>query len=552
MNHEDIDANLSTFTIEGHIVDVERSDIYEGKVIVENGLIREIIRTPVSSEYFLLPGLIDAHVHIESSMLAPTQFARLAVQHGTVGTVSDPHEIANVLGIQGVEFMLEDAKRTPFKFMFGAPSCVPATTFETAGATLGPDEIEYLLERDDIGYLAEVMNFPGILAKDELLLKKIEIAKTFGKPIDGHAPGLRGAQAREYIQSGIQTDHECFSYDEAKEKLELGMKIIIREGSAAKNFDALIPLLNEYPQHIMFCSDDKHPDSLVEGHINVLLRRSVQKGCNPMDAIRAATKNPIDHYHMKVGLIQESDPADFIVVDNLSNFNVLKTYIDGQLVASKGQTLLPEQTIEPINRFHRYQVSPQQIQVKAEANSLIRVIEALPGELITKESTAEPLLKNNYVVSDPEKDILKLVNVNRYHEAPPAIGFVKNIGLKSGAIAGSVGHDSHNIIAVGTSDEEICSAINLLMEHAGGLALTNGEERKVLPLEIAGLMSTKDGFYVANLYTELDQRAKELGSSLPAPFMTLSFLPLLVIPDLKLSDKGLFSILDLKYKSLLL
>ena len=550
MNQTHTTPYSKEFTVEGHIIDVKGGKIFPGIITVSRGRITSIREASVTSEHFLLPGLIDAHVHVESSMLAPTQFARMAVIHGTVGTVSDPHEIANVLGVPGVEFMLEDAARTPFKFMFGAPSCVPATTFETAGAVLGPDEIEYLLKRNDIGYLAEVMNFPGVLAKDEVLLKKIALAKKFNKPIDGHAPGLRGEAAQQYIEAGIETDHECFTLEEAKEKLELGMKILIREGSAAKNFDALIPLLADYPEQIMFCSDDKHPDSLLEGHINDLLRRSIEKGIAPLDAIRAATKNPVEHYRMDIGLLQVGDPADFIVVEDLKTFRVISTYIEGELVASAGETVLPEHSITPINHFHQYEVTPQQIQVKATDTAKIRVIEALPGELITKESVAQPLIEDGFVVSDLSQDILKLVNVNRYHEAPPAIGFVKNIGIKSGAIAGSVGHDSHNIIAVGTSDEEICAVINLLMEHSGGLALSNEEERTVLPLEIAGLMSTKDGFTVAELYTQLDQRAKELGSSLPAPFMTLSFLPLLVIPDLKLSDKGLFSILDLEFKEL--
>lgn len=550
MNHIQTESHSHEFTVEGHIVDVQHGKIFPGTVTVSHGRITSIRENPVTCEHFILPGLIDAHVHVESSMLAPTQFARMAVLHGTVGTVSDPHEIANVLGIPGVEFMLEDAARTPFKFMFGAPSCVPATTFETAGAVLGPDEIEYLLKRSDIGHLAEVMNFPGVLAQDEVLLKKMALAKKFNKPIDGHAPGLRGEAAQQYIEAGIETDHECFTIEEAKEKLELGMKILIREGSAAKNFEALIPLLADYPDQIMFCSDDKHPDSLLEGHINDLLRRSVEKGIAPLDAIRAATKNPIEHYRMDVGLLQVGDPADFIIIEDLSAFRVISTYIDGKLVANAGTTLLPEHSITPVNNFYQYEVTPQQIQVKANDTARIRVIEALPGELITKESVAQPRVEDGFVVSDPSQDVLKLVNVNRYHEAPPAIGFVRNIGIKSGAIAGSVGHDSHNIIAVGTSDEEICAVINLLMEHTGGLALSNGAEQKILPLEIAGLMSTKDGFTVAELYTELDQRAKALGSTLPAPYMTLSFLPLLVIPDLKLSDKGLFSILDLEFKEL--
>ncbi|MCB0352487.1 MAG: adenine deaminase [Bdellovibrionales bacterium] len=528
-------------TLEGNVVDVQSGEIFQGEVLIEGGLISRINRKATENSQFILPGLIDSHVHVESSMLIPQNFARIAVRHGTVGTVSDPHEIANVLGVKGIEYMLDDARRTPFKFMFGVPSCVPATPFESSGATIGVEEVAQLFRRGDMGYLAEVMNFDGVLARDELLMAKIEIARAKGKRVDGHAPGLRGDDARKYISAGISTDHECFTAEEALDKIRWGMRISIREGSAAKNFDALIDLIDEFPEFIMLCSDDKHPDSLVEGHIDRLVQRALARGHDTIKVIRAATKNPVEHYGMNVGLLQQGDPADLITVRDLESFQITSTYIDGTKVAQDGESLLQVATdAAPINNFTQYPVRTSDIAVRHNGGK-IRVIEAIPGELITRELIVDPTVQDGFIVGDPDRDILKLVNVNRYEKAPPAVAFVKNMGLRHGAIAGSVGHDSHNILAAGASDDEICRAIELVMKHRGGLVLCAGEEEIVLPLDVAGLMSREDGDKVAKLYTALDSRAKELGSQLPAPYMTLSFLALLVIPELKLSDKGLFS-----------
>ena len=494
---------------------------------------------------YIMPGFVDAHVHIESSMLTPSQFARLAVVHGTVATVSDPHEIGNVLGVAGVEYMIEDARQVPFKFCFGAPSCVPATTFETAGAVISPKDVRKLLSMKEIGYLAEMMNFPGVLYDQEDVMMKIRLAQAFNKPIDGHAPGLRGQDAKKYIEAGITTDHECFTYDEAYEKLQLGLSyVLIREGSAAKNFEALIPLMSQYPNRLMFCSDDKHPDNLVEGHINQLVKRALAKGFALFDVLRAACLNPVLHYRLPVGLLREGDPADFILVDNLQDFNVLSTYINGEKVAENGITFLPDLRSPIVNQFDCNRISPLDLRLEAPAASVtIQVIEALEGQLITNALEVAALVEGGCVVSDTERDILKIAVVNRYQAAPVAVGFIKNFGLKQGAIASSVAHDSHNIIAVGCDDESLARAINLVIDSQGGISAVESVSQKALelPLPIAGLMSDEDGYEVAKKYTIIDNFVKQqLSSSLASPFMTLSFMGLLVIPSLKMSDLGLF------------
>ncbi|ANI90667.1 adenine deaminase [Arachidicoccus ginsenosidimutans] len=494
---------------------------------------------------FIIPGFVDAHVHIESSMLIPSEFARIAVTHGTVATVSDPHEIANVCGVNGVKYMIENGKKVPFKFYFGAPSCVPATVFETAGATLDSNAVRELLEMDEIKYLAEMMNFPGVLHGDEEVMKKIAHAHSLNKPVDGHAPGLRGDDAKKYIEVGISTDHECFTKEEALDKLKYGMKILIREGSAAKNFEALIDLLNDYEDEIMFCSDDKHPDSLVLGHINQLCERAVAKGIDIFKIIKAACVNPVLHYKLNVGLLRENDDADFILIKDLVSFKPLKTYIDGTLVAENGQSLINSVAEKEINNFSidKINISDFRFEKKQalfNEREEIPIIEALDGQLITNKVFLQPKTKNDSLRSDTEKDILKIVVVNRYQKAPVAKAFIKNFGLKKGALASSVAHDSHNIVAVGVDDESLLSAINAVIEVKGGVSVAE-RETHVLPLNVAGLMSKEDGYIVARKYAQLDKMAKDLlGSKLSAPFMTLSFMALLVIPHLKLSDKGLF------------
>jgi adenine deaminase len=537
---------MGNFKVEGNIINITKRNIFFGTITVEEGKIKSVTKISERKEgaHFISPGFIDSHVHIESSMLIPSEFARLAVVHGTVSTVSDPHEIANVCGMEGVEFMIENGNTVPFKFNFGAPSCVPATIFETAGAELDHDDVKSLLERPEIKYLSEMMNFPGVLYKDEEVLKKIAAAHQLGKPVDGHAPGLRGDAVQQYINAGISTDHECFTAEEALDKLQRGMKILIREGSAAKNFEALIDLLNDWPEMMMFCSDDKHPDSLVENHINQLCARAVEKGIDIFNILQAACINPILHYKLDVGSLQINDDADFIILEDLKNFKVKQTYIDGLLLAENGKMVgdwvkhVEDQ--ESVNHFDCSLKKEEDFIYPFSGQEEIPVIEALDGQLITNRLAAKPKISNQNIISDLENDVLKMVVVNRYHDAPVAVSFVKNFGLKQGAIASSVAHDSHNIIAVGADDKSICEAVNLVIKETGGVVALGKGKEEVLALPVAGLMSNQNGYQVAESYTSIDQFAKDLGSTLLAPFMTLSFMALLVIPHLKLSDKGLF------------
>jgi adenine deaminase len=527
-------------TLISNLIDLVSKETYPAQITVTDGKITAIEKTSESPDTYILPGFIDAHVHIESSMLVPSEFARIAVQHGTVGTISDPHEIANVLGIPGVEFMIDNARQVPFHFYFGAPSCVPATNFETAGARIDADDIDTLLSRKEIIYLAEMMNFPGVIYNDEEVLKKLASAKKHQKPIDGHAPGLMGEEMKTYFNAGITTDHECFGYQEALEKLQHGVKIMIREGSAAKNFETLIPLLKDYPEQIMFCCDDKHPDNLLESHINDHVKRALEKGYDLYDVLRASSYNVIKHYHLPIGLLQVGDNADFIEIDTIQDFNILKTYINGELVAEKGTSLITSVESPIVNNFHCSVKQPSDFKIKSESD-IIRVIEALDGQLISKEIVTDSLTVNGYAESNTEEDILKIAVVNRYHDAPAAIAFIKNVGLKTGAIASCVAHDCHNIVVVGTNDEDMCKAVNAIIKAKGGISLATATEELVLELPIAGIMTNLSAEEAAAAYITLDKRAKELGSQLKSPYMTLSFMALLVIPELKLSDKGLFN-----------
>ena len=541
-------ANSATFTIGGQIVDLVNSRIFSGVVVVEDGRITKIEEQPVGNTQYIMPGFVDAHVHIESSMLVPSEFARLATCHGTVATVSDPHEIANVLGKKGVQYMIDNGKKVPFKFFFGAPSCVPATAFETSGHVLNAADVEELLASDDIYYLSEVMNYPGVLSNDPEVRAKIAAAKRYGKPIDGHAPALTGRDLQTYVGAGISTDHECYTLAEALEKISLGMKILIREGSAAKNFESLIPLMATHPNKLMFCSDDKHPNELVEGHVDVLVRRAIALGYNVMDVLKAASFNAVKHYNLNVGLLQKGDDADFIVVDDMRNPVAKQTYIKGVLVAENGVSNIKYVEMGTPNIFERPFLYAQDLFVPDKGKK-IKVIECLDGQLITKSFTAEPKVENGGIVSDVNRDILKMVVVNRYQPYTPTVAFIKGFGLKRGALASSVAHDSHNLVAVGVSDKDILHAINLLIEHTGGVTAYCGTEMLAVPLPVAGLMSNEDGYEVAEAYQNADALAKRLGSTLYAPFMTLAFMALLVIPELKVSDRGLFDVNTFSFTS---
>ena len=534
--------------ISGQIVDVVNSRIFNGTIEIENGKILNIIEESQCQSQcqsqIILPGFVDSHVHIESSLLVPTEFARLAVTHGSVASVSDPHEIANVLGIDGVKYMIEVGKKSPFKFYFGAPSCVPATCFETSGATLDSNDIEELMSSDDIKYLAEMMNYPGVIFNDDEVMKKIESAHRHNKPIDGHAPLLSGDDLKKYCASGISTDHECSSVEEAMEKISLGMKIQVREGSAANNFDNLISIIKDYPDSVMFCTDDAHPHELIKSHINGLIKRAIYLGYNPLDVIKAATLNPVRHYNLEVGLLQKNDPADFVVIDNFNDFNILKTYINGELVAENGKSLLPDVKVDAINNFVAEKVTADDFKVIDEGKD-INIIGVINGELLTEKIIAKTQShkvqsSSFYLVSDIENDILKIAVINRYEKKKPAVAFIKGFGLKRGALASSVAHDSHNIIVIGCDDESMAKAANMIIENKGGFAVCSDEIKKCLPLPVAGIMTNDDAFKVADDYLEIRDLAKSLGSPLSDPFMTMEFMALLVIPKLKLSDKGLF------------
>ena len=519
-------------TFEANLINLDRRTIYPVALTIEEQSIQTIERLDHEVSGYLLPGFIDAHIHIESSMLPPAEFARLAVRHGTVATVSDPHEIANVLGIPGIEYMIESAKETPFHICFGASPCVPATPFETNGATLSPKEIAALLEKPEIGYLSEVMNFPGVIAGDSDMLAKIAEAKKRGLPVDGHCPGLRGKELSRYIAAGIETDHESFTYDEAKEKIEKGMKILIREGSAAKNFDALHPLIADYPEKLMFCSDDRHPNDLQREHIDGHVRRAVALGYDLFDVLLIACCHPVDHYRLPVGQLRVGDSADFILVEDLKSFKVRETWIRGTCVYRNGKTLPGHRQSATPNRFDALPKRAEDFHLP-RCNAM-EVIHAIDRQLITKEeiSTEEGV----------DTDILKIAVINRYENSPVSgLAHISGFGLQEGAIASSVAHDSHNVVVVGCDDKSMAEAANLVIASKGGIAAVGKGERLHLPLPIAGLMSDRPGDEVAEAYAEIDRFVREeLGSPLGAPFMTLSFMALLVIPEIKLSDKGLF------------
>lgn len=530
----------------GKIVDVVSQNIFNGEITVENGKISSIEHSDKEFNEYIMPGFIDSHIHIESSMLIPSEFAKIAVKHGTVATVSDPHEIANVLGEKGVEFMIENGKKTPFKFFFGVPSCVPATSFETSGAILNVKKVKKLLDRPDTYYLAEMMNFPGVVYGDLEVWDKINYANKIGKPIDGHAPALEGENLKKYAKANICTDHESSTMQEAINKIKLGIKLQIREGSAAKNFTALYKAIDLHPDDVMLCSDDLHPDDLLVGHVNRLIKRGINYDVNFFNLLRAATLNPAKHYNLDVGLLQAGDPADFIVVKDLKKLQVQKTFINGELVFDGKKTLFNSVEDVKINNFKAAKISEKSIQVKAESKKM-NVIEAFDGELLTKKLVLKPKTKDGFVISDVKNDVLKIVVLNRYNKkAKPSVAFIKGFNLKKGAIASSIAHDSHNIVAVGATDKEIVDAINAIIDTKGGISVVSGNEIDILPLNIAGIMSDSDGEFVAKKYSELNKLAKKLGTKFNAPFMTLAFMALLVIPELKLGDKGLFDITEFK------
>lgn len=525
--------------IYGNIIDPLNRRIIKGYIQFEGNTIEKVVPEEHSSNNYIMPGLIDSHVHIESSMIIPSSFAAKAVSRGTTGVISDPHEIANVMGRRGVDFMISNGKTVPFRFWFGAPSCVPATLFETSGATLGPEEVDEMMKIDDIVYLAEVMNFPGVISREPGIMSKIDSALKRGKKVDGHAPGVTGGNLELYVSAGISTDHECMSYEEGLEKIKLGMKVLIREGSAARNLDSLKKLIRDYPSEVMICSDDLHPETLRDRHLDKIIAKLINEGYDLFDVLRSVTVNPVNHYGIKAGLLQPGDLADFIIVDSPEKMNVKETWIGGQCVYSNGVSNIKRVTTEPFNNFNSSKISASDIKVLNQKGK-IRVIEAFDGELFTHGLLFDPGIEGT-ISSRPAEDILKIVVKDRYNDSKPSVGFIKGLGLKHGAFASSVAHDSHNIIAAGVDDESIVAAVNRVVEMRGGLAVVNGKKTDSLMLEIGGIMTSLSCDEVAEKYEELSSLVKAMGSPLKAPFMTLSFMALLVIPELKLSDKGLFN-----------
>jgi adenine deaminase len=530
-----------TQTLEANRADLIAGRVHAARLTLKEGRLVQVDDLgPARADWStFIPGLVDAHVHIESSMLMPAEFGRVAVCHGTVATVSDPHEIANVLGISGIQLMHENAKEGPLHILFGAPACVPATDFESTGARLDAAAIDALFDQGQAGYLSEVMNFPGVLARDEEVMAKIAAALRRGLVVDGHAPGLRGEDAMAYAKAGITTDHECTTLEEALEKIDAGMHILIREGSAARDLERLAPLLSSHPERVMLCSDDKHPHDLVRGHIDALVRRAVALGHPPLNVLRAASLNPIRHYGLPLGLLQPGDTFDAVEVHSLEKMDVRRTFIGGRLVAEGGKTLWPRIPARPLNRWVAHSIAADDLLVPV-ASDKVRVMHAQDGSLITEASEVTPPLHEGRLQADPHRDLLLLACINRFAEAPPAVALIRGFGLEKGALASSVSHDSHNLIGVGASASALQKALQAVMDEKGGIAISDGDRIITLPLPVAGLMSLDEGDAVARRYEEMDALAKILGSPLQAPFMTLSFMALLVIPRLKLSDRGLF------------
>jgi adenine deaminase len=524
--------------ISGVIIDPVRKTRTGAEILIKNGKIASIEPRPEIKHPYIIPGFVDAHVHVESSMLIPSRFAAAAVKYGTVGVVADPHEVANVAGIDGIEFMISDAEDVPMEFYFGVPSCVPASPLEKSGAVITSQDVEKLIQNKDFYFLAEMMNFPGVLNDDEEVLKKLQLAKDNGKPIDGHAPGLKGKDAEKYVNAGIATDHECNTIEEAREKIELGMKVLIREGSAARNLEMLIPLITEHADMLMFCTDDCHPDYLMKGHINKVVHRAVKKGYDLFDVLKVACVNPVVHYNLPLGLLRQGDSADFVVVDDLAEFKVLETWLRGKPVFKNEKLKFKTEENYPPPFPFRKTYQPGKLTVEA-TGSQMNVMEAIDGELFTGW-LVEECKKGEDIITDTHNDLLKIVLLDRYSEDPPVAAFVKGFGLKKGAMACSVAHDSHHIIAVGCDDDSLDFALEWVVKNKGGICFAVNSEIMGIPLPYFGLMSDVSAEEMAADYEKLSTLAKKNGSNLEAPFMTLSFMALTVIPELKINHKGLF------------
>ena len=559
------------------MLDVITDSIYPARISVEGGFFKEIVTIVINDDSeldisgIILPGFIDSHIHIESTMLTPAQFAKLAVRFGTTSVVCDPHEIANVAGTDGIDFMIENSKSVPFNFYFSIPSCVPATCFETSGAILDSETIGELLKKDEAVALGEMMNFPGVINGDGEVLAKLEKAKELGKPIDGHAPLLSGKDLDKYIAEHISTDHECSNFAEAIEKKEKGMKIMVREGSSAKNMEALFDFsdrLDYWKNHESFgkmpnevlekrihlpifdfiVSDDKHTTDLIKGHLNESIKKAIDLEISPISAIEMVTVNPSTHYNLNTGAIVKGMQADYVIVDNLNDLNILKTYVAGKCVFDGENVLFDVEETEFKNTFDVSKKESEDFEISCDEPSAdVNVIRCFNGELITEAESATLETKKGFVQPDLEEDILKIAVVERYGGNSIANGFITGFNLKKGAIASSVAHDSHNIVVVGTNSEDMANAVNCLIDNEGGFAIVDGDFEDSLALPIAGLMTNEDSHEVAEKLEKLHKTAADFGCKLDSPFMTMSFMALLVIPAIKISDKGLFDCINFEF-----
>ena len=544
---------MKTTTYTGHIVDIREKRIFAGEIVVEKGRIAEIrpIESVAEDAPYYLPGLVDAHIHIESSLMLPVQFARVAVRHGVTAAICDPHEITNVLGVEGIDFMVNNARNSRFGFYFGLPSCVPSSHLETAGARIDAAQTRELIKRDDLWFLAEMMNFPGVLADDAGTWQKLAAAKEAHKPIDGHAPGVLGENLRKYIGAGVTTDHECSSIEEAREKIAAGMKVLVREGSAARNFEALYPIIGEHPAMTMLCSDDKHPDDLIQGHIDALVRRGMAHGLSVWDLLQAAALNPVEHYRIPAGMMREGDPATFIAVDNLHDFNVVRTVIKGHEVYNAEQGLIDSELTLPYehpaapNNFKAQPITEDDIRCEITEDRA-KIIKAFDGELFTATeiATAEGLH------TDPS--IQKIMVYNRYGNGRPQVAFIRGFDIRRGAIGATIAHDSHNIVVIGSNDRDMVCIANALIEIKGGIGVCDGEAVDLLPLPIAGLMADAPAEEIAEKWQRLSDKTRALGCPFRAPFISMAFMALPVIPELKLTDKGLVDVLKFDFTELLI
>jgi adenine deaminase len=524
--------------VEGQLVDVVNGKVVPSGVVMEGGKFTEIVTLAEAPNRYLLPGFIDSHIHIESSQLCPSRFAEASVPHGTTAVVSDPHEIANVLGVKGIDLMLEDASNVPLRIFLTAPSCVPATQYERSGATIGVAEIESMLKDPRFVGLGEVMDVQGVLRDDPGIIAKIKAAKAFWKGIDGHCPGLVGNDLVKYINAGMRTDHESITADEAEEKYFLGMWIQVREGSASRDLRSLMPFAKTH--ECMLVSDDLRAKDLVNGHLDVLLRKAVALGMPPMHAIRAVTAWPAWHYNLPGGSVAVGRTADLVVVDDLRNFNVRQVFIAGRLVAEDGVPLfLAEPRTNGLGILPRGLVGEDMLLPAKGEKVSVKVIEAFPDRIESGSLITELPVRDGRVRAMPDQDVLHIALVNRYVDERPVLGFIKGFGLKRGAMATSVAHDSHHLLAVGASPDDMAKAINVV-SRSGGFAVCEENEVSTLPLEVAGLMSTSPARVVAQIENDLVELLVGMGCRLPAPFMTLSFQSLLVVPELKIGDRGLF------------